>query len=78
MQKWEYLRVLVNTNPMGSIIEITANEEEVFRFSGEAQSFTFNLFEYFSKLGKQGWEMVNALPWWDKNIIFYIFKRPIE
>ena len=78
MRKWEYLRVFVNTNTLGRIVEVTANEEEIFRFSSEAQTFAFNLFEYLSKLGKDGWEMVNALPWWDKNIVLYIFKRPIE
>ena len=78
MQKWEYLRVLVNTDSNGRIMDITANEEQVFRFSSEMQNIDFNLFDYFTKLGKHGWEMVNALPWWDRNVVFYIFKRSIE
>jgi hypothetical protein len=43
VQKWEYLRVLVNTDSNGRIMDITANEEQVFRLSSEMQNIEFNL-----------------------------------
>jgi hypothetical protein len=35
-------------------------------------------FGYLTKLGNDGREMVNALPWWGRDVVMYYFKRPVE
>ena len=78
MQKWEYLRVVSSSDSDGRILDITANEKGIFRRSDLTPELEFNLFDYLTILGRGGWEMVNALPRWGRDVVIYIFKRPLE
>jgi len=69
MQKWEYVSVRAQLIPDASlqILEIRLNEKMT-----NSRASDTDLYDYFNRLGQEGWEMVGV----DEKI--YYFKRRIE
>lgn len=84
MQKWEYLRVIIEVTNR-TIYEVFANGENIFdrheeRKKGNREP-VFDLNEYLETKGHDGWELISVMPanrggYTDG--IHYYFKRPIE
>ena len=77
MQKWEYLGAWVNRN--GGVRGIIP-PELTFKDGSKIQGWD-EIFDYFNKIGKQGWELVSAADETRSGFTYewlFVFKRPIE
>ena len=68
MQKWEYTQLQVGYTSEGFARLIHRDGKQVY-----SDKKGMLMTEYLNKLGRDGWEMINA----ENNEVFY-FKRPIE
>lgn len=75
MQKWEYLRIVVNMDER-LVEDVTVNDVQVFDQSRQRTRKEVELSDVFAKLGSQGWELVNG--WGSQSWEVYYFKRPVE
>jgi hypothetical protein len=75
MQKWEYLRMVVNMEER-VVDDVTINDVKVFDQSRQPTRKEVELSDLFAKLGSEGWELVNG--WGSKSWEVLYFKRPIE
>ena len=72
MQKWEYLRIVVNMD--GDDLEnITVNDVKIFDQSQQRKTKDVELSDLFKKLGSEGWELVNG--WGSQTWEVFYFKR---
>ncbi len=75
MQKWEYLRIVVNMDER-EIDDVTVNDVKVFDQDEQTKKKEVELSDLFAKLGAEGWELVNG--WGSQSWEVFYFKRPIE
>jgi hypothetical protein len=74
MQKWEYLRVVVNMDER-VVDDVTVNDVKVFDQSQSKKTKEVELSDLFEKLGGEGWELVNG--WGSQSWEVLYFKRPV-
>jgi len=69
MQRWEYLFVEAHIQPPSA--------QHVVRINSDIQTERPNLWEYLTKVGEEGWELVNAYnnSLSERNRDYFIFKR---
>jgi hypothetical protein len=72
MKKWEYIEVTAPMRDDGNAVRIYLNGVEVLP---EAKHSA--LYDYFNKLGEEGWEMIN-FAFYPNKTAFYYFKRPVK
>ncbi len=75
MQKWEYLRVVVNMDER-EVDDVIVNDVIIFDRSRERKHQEVELSDLFAKLGLEGWELING--WGSQSWEVYYFKRPID
>jgi hypothetical protein len=75
MQKWEYLRIVVNMDER-AVDDVTVNDVKVFDQDEQPKSKEVELSDIFARLGSEGWELVNG--WGSKSWEVFYFKRPVE
>ena len=75
MQKWEYLRIVVNMDER-VVDDVTVNDVIIFEQSRQRQHQEVELSDLFAKLGCEGWELVNG--WGSQSWEVFCFKRPVE
>ncbi len=75
MQKWEYLRIVVNMNAR-EVDDVTVNDVTIFDHSRQRRHEEVELSDLFAKLGLEGWEMVNG--WGSQAWEVFYFKRAVE
>ena len=75
MQKWEYLRVVVNMDER-VVDDVTVNDVVIFDQSRQRKHQEVELSDLFAKLGSEGWELVNG--WGSQSWEVFYFKRPCE
>ncbi len=75
MQKWEYLRIVVNMDSQ-EVDDVTVNDVKIFDQSEERKHKEVELSDLFARLGSEGWELVNG--WGSQAWEVLYFKRPVE
>jgi hypothetical protein len=75
MQKWQYLRVVVNLDER-EVDDVTVNDVIIFDQSRERKHQEVELSDLFAKLGAEGWELVNG--WGSQSWEVFYFKRPVD
>ncbi len=75
MQKWEYLRVVVNMDKR-EVDDVTVNDVIIFDQSRQRKHQEVELSDLFAKLGSEGWELVNG--WGSQSWEVFYFKRPTQ
>jgi hypothetical protein len=75
MQKWEYLRVVVNMDER-EVDDVIVNDVIIFDRSRERKHQEVELSDLFARLGSEGWELVNG--WGSQSWEVYYFKRPTK
>lgn len=75
MQKWEYLRVVVNMDER-EVDDVIVNDVIIFDRSRERKHQEVELSDLFARLGSEGWELVNG--WGSQSWEVYYFKRPAK
>ena len=75
MQKWEYLRVVVNLDER-LVDDVTVNDVKVFDQDAQPSKRDVELSDVFAKLGSEGWELVNG--WGGQSWEVLYFKRPLS
>ncbi len=75
MQRWEYLRVVVNMDER-VVDDVTVNDVVIFDQSRQRKHQEVELSDLFAKLGSEGWELVNG--WGSQSWEVFYFKRPCE
>ena len=75
MQKWEYLRIVVNMDE-SAVDDVTVNDVKVFDQALQPKSKEVELSDLFEKLGSEGWELVSG--WGSKSWEVLYFKRPVQ
>ncbi len=73
MQKWEYLRIVVNMDER-VVDDVTVNDVIIFDQSRERKHEEVELSDLFARLGSEGWELVNG--WGSQSWEVFYFKRP--
>ncbi len=74
MQKWEYLRIVVNMDER-EVGDVTVNDVTIFDQSQQRKHQEVELSDLFTKLGSEGWELVNG--WGSQSWEVFYFKRPV-
>jgi hypothetical protein len=75
MQKWEYLRIVVNMDER-VVDDVTVNDVVIFDQSRQRKHEEVELSDLFTRLGSEGWELVNG--WGGQSWEVFYFKRPVE
>ncbi len=75
MQRWEYLRVVVNMDER-VVDDVTVNDVVIFDQSRQRKHQEVELSDLFARLGSEGWELVNG--WGSQSWEVFYFKRPCE
>ena len=72
MKKWEYIEVTAPMRDDNQSVRIYLNGEQVIPESQKSV-----LYDFLSKLGREGWEMVN-FAFYPNRTAFYYFKRAVK